>query len=89
MGKKAVKSARKFAASGQLKKTIQARRKHRDIKKKTEKRQAAKGKGKQTQTVEDDGEGEEENDQELQETSGKCVACLCAEGREFLIVPAG
>ncbi|KAI0752195.1 Noc2-domain-containing protein [Fomes fomentarius] len=71
MGKKAVKSARKFAASGQLKKTIQARRKHRDMKKKTEKRQAAKGKGRQTHTVEDDGGGEEEDDQEAQETSGK------------------
>ena len=38
MGKKAAKSTRKFAASGQLKKTIQARRKFRDIKKKAEKR---------------------------------------------------
>ena len=46
MGKKAAKSTRKFAASGQLKKTIQTRRKQRDIKKKAEKRKASKGKGK-------------------------------------------
>ena len=68
MGKKAAKSTRKFAASGQLKKTIQARRKHRDIKKKVEKRQAGKGK----QAVEDDDESDEE-DEEVHETSGKCV----------------
>ncbi|KAI0744746.1 Noc2-domain-containing protein [Earliella scabrosa] len=68
MGKKAAKSTRKFAASGQLKKTIQARRKHRDIKKKVEKRQAAKGKG--NKVVEHSDVSEEEDD-EAQETSGK------------------
>ena len=70
MGKKAAKSTRKFAASGQLKKTIQARRKHRDIKKKVEKRQAAKGKGKQ---VVEHSDVSEEEDDEAQETSGKYV----------------
>ena len=44
MGKKAVKSARKFAASGQLKKTIEARHKHQQTKKKFEKRRGNKGK---------------------------------------------
>lgn len=68
MGKKAAKSARKFAASGQLKKTIQARRKHRDIKKKAEKRQAGKGKGKQVAEDSDASDGE---DEEVEETSGK------------------
>ncbi|KAI1790576.1 Noc2-domain-containing protein [Ganoderma leucocontextum] len=60
MGKKAAKSARKFAASGQLKKTIQARRKHRDIKKKAEKRQAGKGKGKQAAENSDASDAEDE-----------------------------
>ena len=68
MGKKAAKSTRKFAASGQLKKTIQARRKHRDIKKKAEKRQAGKGKGKQVAEDSDASDGE---DEEVEETSGK------------------
>ncbi|PIL25885.1 hypothetical protein GSI_11638 [Ganoderma sinense ZZ0214-1] len=68
MGKKATKSARKFAASGQLKKTIQARRKHRDIKKKAEKRQAGKSKGKQ---VAEDLDVSDAEDEEVEETSGK------------------
>ena len=42
MGRKTAKATRKFAASGQLKKTIQARRKHQDIKRKVEKRKGAK-----------------------------------------------
>ncbi|TBU30939.1 Noc2-domain-containing protein [Dichomitus squalens] len=68
MGKKAVKSTRKFAASGQLKKTIQARRKHRDIKKKAEKRQATKGKGKQ---VAKDSDVSEDKEDEAEGPSGK------------------
>jgi hypothetical protein len=43
MGKKAAKSSRKFAASGQLKKTIQARRKHQEIQKKIRSKKARKG----------------------------------------------
>ena len=75
MGKKAAKSTRKFAASGQLKKTIQARRKHRDIKKKAEKRQGAKGKGPQVVDDEDeDGSGSAQEDEEgVKGASGKCV----------------
>ncbi|CDO70395.1 hypothetical protein BN946_scf184999.g35 [Trametes cinnabarina] len=68
MGKKAVKSTRKFAASGQLKKTIQARRKFRDFKKKAEKRKG--GKGKDRNVAEDEG-GSEDDEQELDDTSGK------------------
>lgn len=60
MGKKATKATRKFAASGQLKKTIQQRRKHQDIKRKAERRKAThKGKGRQ---VGDGNEGEDEDD---------------------------
>ncbi|OJT12355.1 Nucleolar complex protein 2 [Trametes pubescens] len=68
MGKKAVKSTRKFAASGQLKKVIQARRKFRDIKKKNEKRKGGKGAGREAHKDEDGGDEEEE---EVEETSGK------------------
>ncbi|KAI0717685.1 Noc2-domain-containing protein [Cerioporus squamosus] len=75
MGKKAVKSTRKFAASGQLQKTIQARRKHRDIKKKAEKRQAAKGKGRPVAKGEGRaGEGSDEDDEDekgVAKASGK------------------
>lgn len=62
MGKKAAKSTRKFAASGQLKKTIQNRKKHQQIQKKVASRRGAnrdaKGKGKM-QLV-DDGDSEDE-----------------------------
>lgn len=68
MGKKAAKSTRKFAASGQLKKTIQARRKFRDIKKKAEKRKGGKGKEREVHEDEDVSEDEE---QDVEETSGK------------------
>jgi len=40
---KAPKSMKKFAASGQLKKTIEARRKHQQIKKKQQSRRGRKG----------------------------------------------
>ncbi|OSD03680.1 Noc2-domain-containing protein [Trametes coccinea BRFM310] len=68
MGKKAAKSTRKFAASGQLQKAIQARRKFRDFKKKAEKRRG--GKGKDRNVAEDDDHSENE-DEDVQETSGK------------------
>ncbi|KAI0651305.1 Noc2-domain-containing protein [Trametes meyenii] len=68
MGKKAAKSARKFAASGQLKKTIQARRKFRDIKKKAEKRKGGKGKSREER---EDDDASAEDEEEGGETSGK------------------
>lgn len=68
MGKKANKATRKFAASGQLKKTIQQRRKHQDIKRKAERRKgASKGKAKENADV----SGGEEEDDEVEEASGK------------------
>ncbi|KAF7791583.1 hypothetical protein EIP86_002600 [Pleurotus ostreatoroseus] len=61
MGKKATKATRKFAASGQLKKTIQQRRKHQDIKRKVERRKGSrKGKEKQqARDVEEEDDGDE------------------------------
>lgn len=71
MGKKAVKATRKFAASGQLKKTIQQRRKHQDIKRKAERRKGNKGKDRQpARDVEEDDEDEDEADEA---TNTRCV----------------
>ncbi|THU93855.1 Noc2-domain-containing protein [Dendrothele bispora CBS 962.96] len=56
---KATKSMKKFAASGQLKKTIEARRKHQHIKKKLQARRR-KGTGVQSSTTHDGSEEDEE-----------------------------
>ena len=69
MGKKATKATRKFAASGQLKKTIQQRRKHQDIKRKAERRKTNK-KGKGPNTAHEKEDDEEEQD-EVEQASGK------------------
>jgi hypothetical protein len=47
MAKKGTKATRKFAASGQLKKKIEARRKHQQIQKKAHKNKNARNKGKE------------------------------------------
>ncbi|KAF7297154.1 Noc2-domain-containing protein [Mycena indigotica] len=72
MGKKVAKSTKKFSASGQLKKTIEARRKHQKIKKRVSSKK--EGKGKQRAVAEesiDDDEAEEE----VKETSKKDKGC--------------
>lgn len=76
MGKKTAKATRKFAASGQLKKTIQQRRKVQDFKRKAERRKTGR-KGKErvdSAATGDDVDGEE--DDEVEEASGKCVSQL-------------
>jgi nucleolar complex protein 2 len=62
MGKKATKATKKFASSGQLKKVIQARHKHRQILKRSQGRRGAKEGKERTEpnNVEEDGEEEEE-----------------------------
>jgi nucleolar complex protein 2 len=72
MGKKAAKSTRKFAASGQLKKTIQARKKHQEIRRKTQGKQKRRDttKGKQATRADDD-EGEEVEEEEFGSRKGK------------------
>lgn len=72
MGKKAVKSARKFAASGQLKKTIEARHKFQQTKKKFEKRRGNKGKSHPPSKVPERDEDEDE-DEEVEGAANKCV----------------
>jgi nucleolar complex protein 2 len=74
MGKKAVKSARKFAASGQLKKTIEARHKHQQTKKKFDKRRGNKGKLLPSKALEPD----EDEDEEVEETGNKYALGFCA-----------
>lgn len=60
MGKKATK---KFVTSGKLKKTIQARHKAKDIKKKIERRRGNKGdKGKQKAVEQEAGEDDVEDE---------------------------
>ncbi|KAF9649558.1 Noc2-domain-containing protein [Thelephora ganbajun] len=60
MGKRVTKSARKFIASGQLKKAIQARHKHQQTKKKFEKRRGNKGKPQLPAKVTESDEDEDE-----------------------------
>lgn len=62
MGKKAAKSMKKFASSGQLKKTIDARRKHQQIKRKNLSKKSVKdGKAKQRP---ESGQQEDEEDED-------------------------
>lgn len=57
---KATKATRKFAASGQLKKTIQARHKRQDVRRKIQARKPSKFSGSKTKPVEE-GSGEDES----------------------------
>lgn len=78
MAKKGAKATRKFAASGQLKKQIQARHKHQQLKKNIERRKGARtgrgasshGKGRGGDDGEEDDGGE---DREVKGKSKKCV----------------
>jgi nucleolar complex protein 2 len=72
MGKKAPKSAKKFAASGQLKKVIQARHKHQQQKKRTQHRRGNKG-GADAKAGRDEDEEVQEKVQENREKSKRGV----------------
>lgn len=73
MGKKATKATRKFAASGQLKKTIQQRRKNQDIKRKAERRKGSK-KGKEKEILRDSiGDDDADEGEDGEEGGTKCV----------------
>ncbi|KAK7035358.1 Nucleolar Complex 2 protein [Paramarasmius palmivorus] len=63
MGKATKKSMKKFASSGQLKKTIEARKKHQQIKKKFQNRRGNKG-SKQQQPEPESGSEEEVDEEE-------------------------
>ncbi|KAF7320891.1 Noc2-domain-containing protein [Mycena chlorophos] len=60
MGKKAAKSTKKFSASGQLRKTIDARRKHQKIKKRIAGKKDTKGKQRAPEPVDDNDDNDDE-----------------------------
>ncbi|KAF8890669.1 Noc2-domain-containing protein [Infundibulicybe gibba] len=62
MGKKATKATKKFASSGQLKKTIQARHKHQQIKKRSQNRKGAKAEKASSHNRETDMDQDEASD---------------------------
>jgi hypothetical protein len=80
MGKKAAKATRKFAASGQLQKTIQARKKHQEVRRKVQgKKSRQDTKGKQSARGEvDEEDGDEEENVSPKKAGSKCVRSLCS-----------
>nr|GAT50248.1 Noc2-domain-containing protein [Mycena chlorophos] len=70
MGKKAAKSTKKFSASGQLRKTIDARRKHQKIKKRIAGKKDSKGKQRAPEPVDDNDENDDE-DVQVSKDKGK------------------
>ena len=81
MAKKGTKATRKFAASGQLTKKIQARRKRQEIQRKVHKNKSARNKGRERAHV-DDGEDEEEGAKEKKSSKKRC-AVLFSPGRWY------
>jgi len=75
MAKKGTKATRKFAASGQLTKKIQARRKHQQIQRKVHKNKSARNeKGRERAHVDArDREDEEECAKEKKSSKKRCV----------------
>jgi nucleolar complex protein 2 len=80
MAKKGSKATRKFAASGQLKKKIEARRKHQQIQKKVHKNKDARNKGKERARA-DEGEGEQEDAKEVKSLKKRHVVLISLRGR--------
>lgn len=71
MAKKGTKATRKFAASGQLTKKIQARRKHRQIQRKVHKNKNARNKGREHDHANDPSDGKDEEEGTKQQKSSK------------------
>lgn len=71
MGKRAAKSTRKFAASGQLKKTIQNRKKHQQIQKKAAGRRGANKDPKSKGKVQQDDDRDVEDGKPISMKKGK------------------
>jgi hypothetical protein len=71
MAKRGTKATRKFAASGQLTKKIQARRKHQQIQRKNQKIKGAKSSRRREPAQAGDGENEEPED--AGRTKARCV----------------
>jgi hypothetical protein len=74
MAKKGTKATRKFAASGQLTKKIQARRKHQQIQRKIDKNKNPRSKGRERPHVDvDDDEDEKESAKEIKSSKKRYV----------------
>jgi nucleolar complex protein 2 len=74
MAKKGTKATRKFAASGQLTKKIQARRKHQQIQRKVNNNKNARSKGRERPHVDaDDDKDEEESTKEIKSSKKRYV----------------
>lgn len=70
---KATKATRKFAASGQLKKTIEARRKRQEVRRKSQARKSSKTGKSRTKPG---GEGSDEDEVEEPNVSQKKKGCV-------------
>lgn len=71
MAKKGAKATRKFAASGQLKKQIQARHKHQELKKRVERRKGKKGGHNVPRKNHDENDEDQEESNDGREVKGK------------------
>lgn len=76
MVKKGTKATRKFAASGQLTKKIQARRKHQQIQRKVNKNKNTRSKGLERPHVNADDDGDEEEGAKETKSSKKRYVIL-------------
>jgi nucleolar complex protein 2 len=82
MAKKGTKATRKFAASGQLTKKIQARRKHQQIQRKVNKNKNARSKGQERPHVDaDENDDEEESAKENKSLKKRYAIPLSRSGR--------
>jgi nucleolar complex protein 2 len=75
MAKKGTKASRKFAASGQLTKKIQARRKHQHIQRKSLKNKHAGGKSRERVQV-DSSDGEDETAKETKSLKKRYITLI-------------
>ena len=77
MTKKGTKATRKFAASGQLTKKIQARRKHQQIQRKQKQNKSVRSKGREPAHVDaDEGEDEGESAKEIKSLKKRYVILI-------------
>ncbi len=69
---KASKATKKFASSGQLKKTIEARRKHQQVRKRIQNKKTGKGKQKAVEVPEDE-DVEDDEEEKISTSKKRCV----------------
>jgi nucleolar complex protein 2 len=90
MAKKGTKATRKFAASGQLTKKIQARRKHQQIQRKVNKNKTVRSKGRERPHVDaDEGEDEDESTKEIKTLKKRYVILITQWTVPFILLRAG